>query len=106
MTSGLIAILRVFTISRVRNRIFNIKFCNVYVIIKNSTTNQFIVLITNDSGFQIFKISRIRRDSRFIFKYTGLVNEFYPLVDQLDFNKMSLKLRFCFSVMTFFFIIF
>ena len=89
MTSRLIAILRVFTISRVRNRISNIKFCDLCVIIKNGTTNRFIVLITSDRGFLIFKISRNRRDSRFIFKYTGLVNEFNPLFDRLDFNEMS-----------------
>ena len=71
MTSGLIAILRVFTISRVRNRIFDIKFCYLFVIVKNSTMNRFIILITNDRGFPIFKISRNRRDNRFTFKYTG-----------------------------------
>ena len=88
MTSGLIAILRVFTISRVRNRIFDIKFCYLFVIVKNSITNMFIILITNDRGFLIFKISRNRRDNRFIFKYTGQVNEFNPLVDILNFDKM------------------
>ena len=76
MTSGLIAILRVYAISRLRNRIFDIKFCYLFVIVKNSTTNRFIILITNDRGFLIFKISRNRRDNRFIFKYTGYVNEF------------------------------
>ena len=53
MTSGLIAILRVFTISRVRNRIFDIKFCYSFVIVKNSTTNRFIIIITNDRDFLI-----------------------------------------------------
>ena len=68
MTSGLIAILRVYAISRVRNRIFDIKFCYLFVIVKNSTTNRFIILITNDRGLLIFKISRNRRDNRLIFK--------------------------------------
>ena len=71
MTSGLIAILRVFTISRVRNRIFDIKFCYVFVIVKDSTANRFIILVTNDREFLILKISRNRRENRFIFKYTG-----------------------------------
>ena len=31
----------------------------------------FIILITNDRGFLIFKIRRNRRDNRFIFKHTG-----------------------------------
>ena len=55
MTSGLIAILRFYTISRVRNTILNIKFCYLFVIFKISTTKRFIVLITNDRGFLIFK---------------------------------------------------
>ena len=71
MTSGLIAILRVFTISRVNNRIFNIQVLLLIFIVKNSTTNRFIILITNDRGFFNFKTSRNRRDNRFIFKYTG-----------------------------------
>ena len=71
MTSRLIAILRVYAISGVWNRIFDIKFCYYFVIVKNSTTNRFIKLITNDRGFLIFKIIRNRRDNRFIFKYTG-----------------------------------
>ena len=53
MTSGLIAILRVFTSSRVRNINFNIKSCYSFVIVKISTANRFIVLITNDRGFHI-----------------------------------------------------
>ena len=55
MTSGLIAILRVFTISRVNNRIFNIQVLLLIFIVKNSTTNRFIILITNDRGFFNFK---------------------------------------------------
>ena len=58
MTSRLIAILRVFAISGVMNRIFDIKFCYLFVIVKISTTNRFIILITNDRGLLIFKISR------------------------------------------------
>ena len=50
--------------------------------------NRFIILITIDRGFLIFKISRNRRDNIPIFKYTGLVNEFNPLVDKLEFDKM------------------
>ena len=94
MTSGLIAILRVFTITRVRNRIFDIKFCYKCVMDKNSTTNRFIILITNVRGFLIFKISRNRRDNRFIFKYTGYVNELNPLVDKLNFDKMPNMINF------------
>ena len=94
MTSGLIAILSVFTISRVRNRIFDIKFCYKFVIVKNSTTNRFIILITNDRGFLIFKISRNRRDNRIILKYTGHVIEFNPLVDKLNFVKMPNMINF------------
>ena len=71
MTSGFIATLKVFTISRARNRIFDIKFFYKLVIVINSTTNRFIILITNDRGFLILKISSNRRDNRFIFKYTG-----------------------------------
>ena len=44
--------------------------------------------ITNGRGFLIFKITRNKRDIRFIFKYTGYVNEFNPLVDKLNFDKM------------------
>ena len=71
MTRRLIAIRRVYANSGVRNAIFDVKFCYKFVIVKNSTTNRFIMLITNDRGFLIFKISRNRRDNRFIFKYTG-----------------------------------
>ena len=56
--------------------------------------NRFIILITNDRGFLIFKISRNGRDNRFIFKYTGLVNEFNPLVDKLNFDKMPNMINF------------
>ena len=56
--------------------------------------NRFIVLITNDRGFPIFKVSRNRRDNRFIFTYTGYVNEFSPLVDKLNFDKMSKVIHF------------
>ena len=60
------------------------------MIFKNSTstTNWFIVLKTNDRGFLIFKISRNKRDNIFIFKYTGKVNEFNPLVDKLSFDAL------------------
>ena len=54
----------------------------------------FIILITNDRGFLIFKISRNKRDKRFIFEYTGLVNEFNPLVDKLNFDKMPNMINF------------
>ena len=50
--------------------------------------NRFIILITIDRGFLIFKISRNIRDNISIFKYTGLVNEINPLVDKLEFDKM------------------
>ena len=50
---------------------FNIKFSYYFVIVKNSTTNRLIALITNDRGFLIFKISRNRRYNRFFLKYTG-----------------------------------
>ena len=50
--------------------------------------NRFIILITIDRGFLIFKISRNIRDNISIFKYTGLVNEINPLVDKLIFDKM------------------
>ena len=49
----------------------------------------FIVLITNDRWFLIFKIRRNRRENRFTYKYTGLVNEFNPLFDEMNFDKMS-----------------
>ena len=35
------------------------------------------------------KKSRNSRDNRFIFRYTGSVYEFNPLVDKLNFDKMS-----------------
>ena len=35
-----------------------------------------------------------RRDNRFIFKYTGYVNEFNPLVDKLNFDKMPDMINF------------
>ena len=53
-----------------------------------------IILITNDRGFLIFKISRNRRDNKFISKYTGLVNEFNLLVDKLNFDKMPNMINF------------
>ena len=40
----------------------------------------FIILITNDRGFPIFKISRNRRDNRFIFKYTSKLIIFIALL--------------------------
>ena len=94
LTSGQTETSRALTMARVTNRIFNIKFFKQFVIVKNITTNWFIVLITNDRGFLTFKISRNRRDNRFIFKYTGQVNEFNPLVDKLNFDKMSNMINF------------
>ena len=41
------------------------------LIAKYSTTNMFIVLITNNRRFLIFKISQYRRDNMFNFKFTG-----------------------------------
>ena len=49
----------------------------------------FIVLMPDERGFLIFKISRNRMDNRFIFNYTGYVNEFNPLVDKINFDKIS-----------------
>ena len=60
MTSGLIAILSGFTISRVRNKIFNIKLLLICYNL-NSTVNRFIVLITKDRGLLIFKIKINKR---------------------------------------------
>ena len=80
MASGLIAILRVFTISRVRNRIFDIKFCYLFVIVKDSTTNRFIILVTNDREFLIFKISRNRRDNNLSLNILGKLINSIPLL--------------------------
>ena len=43
MTCGLIAVRRVFTISRVRNRIFDIKFCYEFVIYLNAKVSQLLL---------------------------------------------------------------
>ena len=43
----------------------------VIVVFPDHTHLIFIILKINGRGFLIFKISRNRRDNRFIFKYTG-----------------------------------
>ena len=79
MTGRLVAILRVFTISRVRNRI-SISSSFTIFIVKNCTTNRFIIFITNHWGFLIFKISRNRRDTELSFNIMGKLMNSIPLL--------------------------
>ena len=94
MTHRLLAILRVLTTSRVRNNSFNIKLSYLFVKVKNSTKNRIIVVKTDNRWFLIFKISRNRRDNMFIIRYTGNINEFNPLFEMLNLDKMSNMINF------------
>ena len=70
MTRELISILRVFTISRVRNRIFSIKFCYYFVKVKK------VLRIASTYKLGSEEIERVTKRERVIcgpecFKVTG-----------------------------------
>ena len=47
---------RIFTISRIRGTSFNIKIRNLFIEIKYSITDRFVIFITNNRRFRVFEI--------------------------------------------------
>ena len=74
MTNRLIAIVRVLAISKVSNSSFTIKFSYLFIIVKNNTTNMFIVLITNNRLFLIFKKAGIEEITDLSLNLLGILS--------------------------------